>query len=320
MNKLFKIGKIIGSLVLASISSSIFAQSASISAEIDKVEILIGEQATITLEASFNNSKNVHLPYLSDTIVSGIELVSKSKVDTIDLDNNRKMLRQNIIVTSFDSAFYYIPPFYLYDGEQKIAESGSLALKVFTVQVDEESDEVNDIKPIMNISVTWKEIGKIILVIWLSVVALFLIVLLYYKFIKKEDILIVAKEPEVPSYVVALEKLGRLNEEKPWKNGAYKEYFTDLTDTLRVYIGKRFQVDAMEMTSDELLKCMKQLDQKDSIKLLEQILGVSDFVKFAKLTPSEEECVRSLNNAYSFVNDTKVELTPDENLDTNKTE
>ena len=35
---------------------------------------------------SFNNSKNVHLPYLSDTIVSGIELVSKSKVDTIDFD------------------------------------------------------------------------------------------------------------------------------------------------------------------------------------------------------------------------------------------
>lgn len=113
-----------------------------------------------------------------------------------------------------------------------------------------------------------------------------------------------------PAEEVALEKLDAIKAEKKWQDGKVKEYQTELTDVIREYIGRRFDVRSSEKTSDETLKAMKPLlsEQKDLFERLRKMLTLADLVKFAKWTTTPDENEKSLTTAYEFVKETTHEL------------
>jgi hypothetical protein len=116
----------------------------------------------------------------------------------------------------------------------------------------------------------------------------------------------VHKEPERPAEEVALEKLDTIREEKIWQAGREKDYHTQLTDVVREYIGKRFDVHSTEKTSDETLREMKTVlkEQKELYTGLSQMLQLADLIKFAKWKATPDENERSLQTAYRFVQET----------------
>ena len=96
-----------------------------------------------------------------------------------------------------------------------------------------------------------------------------------------------------------------------WQQGLNKEYHTLVTDTLRRYISRRYRVNAMEKTSEEILHIIEQENDAHSVyETLKQILHLADFVKFAKLHPLPDENDLSMMNAYLFVNQTKQTEAP----------
>jgi hypothetical protein len=112
----------------------------------------------------------------------------------------------------------------------------------------------------------------------------------------------------LPPHVRAIMDLDKLKADKPWITGQNKEYYTRLTDILRTYIEQRFQINAMEMTTAEILPLFKKDRNTQSVyQNLRQILQLSDLVKFAKLLPLENDDELSMMNAYLFVNQTKIE-------------
>jgi hypothetical protein len=114
--------------------------------------------------------------------------------------------------------------------------------------------------------------------------------------------------PLLPPHVVAMMELDRLKSEKIWKRGKSKEYYTELSDILRKYIFRRFQINALEMTTDEILALFKRDKNMQSVyQNLRQILQLADLVKFAKIQPLENENELSIMNSYLFVNQTKIE-------------
>ena len=98
----------------------------------------------------------------------------------------------------------------------------------------------------------------------------------------------------------------RIKAQKIWKDGKVKEYQTDLTDVVREYIGRRFDVHSTEKTSDETLQAMKPLIEKDLFDRLKNMLQLADLVKFAKWHTTPEENEQGLKTAYDFVLETKV--------------
>ena len=125
---------------------------------------------------------------------------------------------------------------------------------------------------------------------------------------KQEDILPV--EPLRPAEEVALEKLDLIREQKIWQQGQIKEYHTQLTDVVREYIARRFDVSSTEQTSDETLRAMRPLlnQQKDLFEQLRKMLSLADLVKFAKWTATPDENELSLRNAYTFVKETTPQV------------
>ena len=124
-------------------------------------------------------------------------------------------------------------------------------------------------------------------------------------------------DPETlrPADEVALEKLDAIKETKIWRDGKVKEYQTELTDVVREYIGRRFDVQSTEKTSDETLRAMKPLIDKELFAKLSKMLQLADLVKFAKWHTTPDENEQALSTAYEFVNETKeVPSTKEEEL------
>ncbi|MFW5805918.1 MAG: hypothetical protein ACOCVX_05250 [Bacteroidales bacterium] len=153
---------------------------------------------------------------------------------------------------------------------------------------------------------------------WLSALVLLILAAIYYFFFytKNKPIFRQKIKPEEPAHVIAFRELDRIKEEKLWQKNRVKDYYTDLTDTLRHYLENRYDVQAMEKTSNEIYRLIdeKRLMDENMKMKMQDILQRSDFVKFAKSMPLPDENKRSLDQAYVIVEATK-EKPRDENVE-----
>ena len=111
---------------------------------------------------------------------------------------------------------------------------------------------------------------------------------------------------EIPPYELAIQLLEKLRDEKLCERGQEKEFYTRLTDILRSYIDSRFGINAMEMTTTQIIESLNNNNETICSKsYVEQVLEIADFVKFAKVRPLPDDNVKSYNWALQFVKETK---------------
>ena len=310
-------------LYILLISGSVFAAGVSVRAEIDSVSLLIGNQTNLRYSVSQPADKFVQFPLFADTISKGVEIIERKNPDTVKLADNRIEVKQDYIVAVFDSGLYIIPPA-KFIAENDTFTSNLLTIEVISVPVDTASMDFRDIKPIMELPFDWKGLLQMASIILLVLLILAVGVYVLVRYLKKKPILSIEKpEIQAPAHITALQALDKIKAEKLWQHGREKEYYTQLTDVLRLYIEKRFGINAMEMTSDEILLVVsRQLSvnsqpitndyrlmttdyRLSTIDYLKQILKNADLVKFAKqkMLPNENDL--SIENSYLFVNETK---------------
>jgi len=115
------------------------AQQTLIDVKVDTADILVGEQTTLHVTVTTDPNRRIIIPLPSDTLMTGVEVISVSDADSTVADG-RLVIRRDILVTSFDSSLYLLPPFIAIDGADTIA-SNQVALKVSTVPVDVDNPE-----------------------------------------------------------------------------------------------------------------------------------------------------------------------------------
>jgi hypothetical protein len=297
-------------VVALTMLNSLTAQVFSVKASIDSTRIWIGQQTKITFEFNQQEGKFVQTPVFSDTIIGGLELVERAKSDTVKSDNGTITVKQFYTVTSFEDTLLLIPAFPFINGKDT-AWSNQLSLKIIQpFVIDTTKNEITDIKDVFKPDFNLWYFLKKALPWFLGALLLAVVIFLLVKFLKRKKT-DADENPELklPAWEVALSKLNKIKQEKLWQQNRHKEYHTELTDVLREYIERSYQMQAMEMTSDEILNALSFLrnENKVAYQLLQQILQLADLIKFAKYNVGPEEHEMSLNNAVSFVNQTKVE-------------
>lgn len=301
-----------------------FAASAqnyvSVNAEIDSCQRLIGEQARIKLKVGIDAGKRALLPIFDKEIVEGVEVVEKLPNDTQYLNDGKRMLiTEEYVVTSFDSALYVIPAFeVLVDGEPFYSEE--LAMAVYMMPVDTTNlEQFFPPKDIWAVELGWNDyksaVGYFFLLLLLSVLLAWIVV----RYINNKPIIRIVKvKPKLPAHIVALGEIERIKNDSSWRtSNSSKEYYTELTDALRIYMSERFGFCATEMTTEEIIVHLLEIKDKDSIKEVRELLETSDLVKFAKFNPPMNENDRNLECAVEFVNETKLK---EEEIQTQPTE
>lgn len=310
----------------AAIQFAAMAQKATVKATVQPVDILIGQQSTISLEVIAPKGNQITFPVYPDTLVSGIEVIGMPKADTV-YAHEVMTITQQYIVTSFDSALYHVPYMPVIDGVDTIMSNG-FGLKVSSPVLTEATASylehlnanpndsldidklgIYDIKAIQKPPFVWQDYIAYFLIGLLILAAIVAIIVAIYMYRKKKEKGYFFKPVVIePPHIVALNALEQVKEEKLWQQGREKEYYTEITNILRKYIEDRFHIYALEMTSDEILRMVRNyVESSSSYDSLSQVLKTADLVKFAKFNPLPDENDLSLVNSFLFVNQTKRE-------------
>ena len=79
-------------ILLFLISGRVAAQSVTVEAKIDSLQILIGEQAKIQLQVAMDAKQRAVFPVYSDTLIRGVEVIETAKPDTQYLNDRQRLL------------------------------------------------------------------------------------------------------------------------------------------------------------------------------------------------------------------------------------
>jgi hypothetical protein len=283
-----------------------YSQFVELRTELDTNQIRIGEQFHLDIDLLQPGGLTVRFPEIKDTLMSNIEVLQAYPRDTIAEDENLR-IKQRYRLTSFDSGFYEIPPltFYFQSGEWSDSlESNPMYLLVHTVAVD---STIYDVKAPIHMPMSFLEVFPFVAGGLVLVAAVYFTVR-YLRRRKKRKGVLTPDRPEDPAHVVALRELDRLREEKLWQRSEFKPYYTRLSDTIRRYMERRYNIPAMEMTSYEILDTWKQGErpEEELSAKLNRLLNLADLVKFAKEKPIASDNEENLERAYEFVKKTAL--------------
>ena len=298
-----------------------FAGEISVKATLEPNEILIGQQSTYKLELIQPATEKVSWPQFSDTLATNVQILEKLKTDTAKISDGRISITTEYLVSSYDSGFYYVPEFLFETATEKVT-SNPVGLTVNTVQVNEQTDDINAEKNIMSAPFSWIELARWSGIVLAAVLIIAIIVLLLMRFVFNKKVTILPETPEVvlPAHVVALQKLEQIKTEKIWQQGQIKQFYTDITDVIREYLSGAYCINAMEMTTDEIVALVKKNKDLDEIRLvLKDMLELSDLVKFAKFVPLENENEKAVLDAFMIVEKTTKEEETEEKQEQEKT-
>ena len=286
------------------------AGNTSVSVKLDSARVVMGKTTTMHIEIVQDKEVNgLLLTLLGDTLNSKVEIADKGRADTAMLDNNRVQIKRDIALQAFDPGVYQLPPLLYVTGHDTI-KSQSLTLAVDSIKVDP-NGSIKDFKPIA--TVPFKLLDWVPDFIsdywwaWLAGLALIAFgIFAYYHWYKKGINPLKPVKKRLPPYEEAMLALTTLKGRNLWQNGQEKEYFTGLTDILRVYIDRRFGINAVEMTSSQIMDKIKQNKEAHIANdQLKDVLEIADFVKFAKMHTLADDNEIAYQRAVNFVKATK---------------
>ena len=327
---------LIGWFVFLSWMSLSYAQ-VSVKGALDNNKILIGDQAVLHLEAKYPDHFSIMEIDLSplDSIFSEVdasnpdphpgqlEIISIENWDTL-IHNGQVTLRNNIRLTCWKAGVYYIPPIYFRfmddKGLSRSKLTNQLALLVDSPIADEAAADTVQLAPIKDIIIEPLKLQDFLpyIIGGLVLLGLVLLGIFLYRRMKKKDQLKEITVIKRPAHEIAFEKLEQLKEAKLWQQGMIKAYQSELSYIVREYVENRYEILALESTTDEILRDLKQKDFNEALKdNLREMLQLADLVKFAKAEPPLERHEQLMRFAEEFVLQTKKKPIPEntENLE-----
>ena len=252
------------------------AQQTRVAAHADRDSILIGGQLKLFLEADIPETAPIRF-FRLDTIPH-FEFIEKQKIDTVNT-NEGTVLKQTLLLTSFDSGSLVIPPFVL--DEETGIQTDSIPVEVSFSPFDT-AQAYHDVKDIIHIEPVKEKPDWT----WFIIATVAVAALLFFLFFRKKKKPVVAPVPDINIFEKTLQELETLKRTKP----PAREYYIRITDIFRTYLDKRFGVHSEQVTTGELLGKLKGLGIAASLhQELAASLQISDYVKFAKYPPTEKE-------------------------------
>jgi hypothetical protein len=290
------------------------AQDIKAESRVDRITMPIGDQTILHVSASMPLKTDVTFPEIVDSI-GKVKIVKSLKADTvIDKNNpNLQTISHNYTITSFDTGVYVLPQFTFHSKTGDI-KTGTITLQIKSVPVDT-TKAFYDIKEPLAVSynfLDWLKAHWFAVAFGLVVIGLIISLINYSRNKKKYEF-----EKAAPVYTldeIAISRLNALNAKNLWQQGDVKLYYIELTETLRLYLERRYHIKAHEQTTDEIFAALKGTDlTKESSSLLLEILQLADLVKFAKHQPTAYENEHTMENAITFIQQTKFVPQPVQN-------
>ena len=275
-------------------------QAQSLVGQMERESILLGERNALkfTLTMPINPAE---LPEFS--ALKAVKMSNKKEKDSVDvevLDVQLDAAELTLYITAWDSGVVVIPPFALNQSGTLLSEA--TMFRVEFPQVDENGEILDIYEVSFDIPLFQDFTEKYWWLLDLILVLLFAAGLVLVLRVKDDIQEIIEPEIVIPSEEKALHDLEQLYRKGQFETNAQKLHFAEFSDILRGYIASRYQVVTFEKTTFELINALRlksvPIEQREFV---EELLSISDMIKFSKATTDETEMLRLKDTAVHFI-------------------
>jgi hypothetical protein len=268
---------------------------------VDLAEVYIGDLITYKITIIHDTAIQLVPPPLGANLGAFDVKDYEPDIET-KLPDGRIKTETRFVLSTFTTGDYQIPPmpvlFTLPDKSKRVILADAVPIKVRSM-LENAGDSV-DIKPLKAQYEFKRNWLPYYIVGGVAVLVLAAIAFWWFKLRKK-------RTPEEivdlrPAWEIAFEMLAMLKQTQLVSDGRFKQYYIELTEIVRAYLGRMYRIAVLDMTTDEFLLQFGELDLPNG--LLEQtsaFLKHADLVKFAKYVPERERAERDLMVAHDIV-------------------
>lgn len=310
---------VLGIIAVSSVKAAP-AGNITVKASVDSVELIMGDRANLSVQVDMPAGEESTVQLVDFPLLTpGTEYIDFHGVDVVKSDstvvsaNGRTRINFDFVIQAFDPGTITIPPFAVVSSQGRdTVYSGIVALKVIPVDVDS-LETINPMESIVSPRTRWYDYFPDWL-LWtlLGIVVACLGVWAYLKLRKHQEIVEERRQAPVPPYELAMTRLNTLRSRNLAESGQEKEYYTELVDILRQYLEGRFGINAMEMTSTQIVRALRSNPEtRLTAEEMKSVLSIADFVKFAKVRPLPDDNIRAFSRAINFVETTKPAPEPE---------
>ena len=285
-----------------------FSQS-NIATTLDKPAILIGDHAILSIVVTYPAGGSVEdIDYSVLDELENFEVLNAEQQEK-EGDNGSQQTLINLSFTCWEAGTYDIPPIpiSLKDQTGKLQQSQSTAasIQVATIPVEQDSVKLMPIKGIIDEPLNMRDLVPyligLLLLLGIGIAA-------YFMLRKKDKIPVLPPPTLLSAHDFSMKQLQQLESDKLWQKGAIKQYHSRLTHILREYLYYRYDINALEQTTDEISVALKEKQLIPSLlDQLEPLLQTADLVKFAKAEPPATFHTEAMEQVKAFVQETKTE-------------
>lgn len=279
-----------------------------IETSVDKAQVYIGDLVNYKISVIYDSTTELLPPPLGANL--GAFDVKDYETDiTTAMPDGRKKTESKFVLSTFTTGDYVIPPvpmtFQMSDGSRKVVLSETVPIKVQSLLLN--TDDSADIRPLkaqfeFERDYTWYYI-------WGAVAFLFALGIIYFFWWRRKHQKIEQQIDLRPAWEIAFEKLAMLEQQKLIEEKRFKEYYIELTEIARSYLGRMYAANIVDMTTDELFEKYDTIGLSgESHDSLEEFFDNADLIKFAKFIPETERCDTDFKYVHNLIEQVRVEF------------
>lgn len=292
----------IGLLLLVGVGWAKDEPSISVTAEVDRAFITIGDPVEYTVTLRHDPS----LEILSEIPSPDADVFKIKKIDEFKReDGGMKVRGRKFTLTTYRLGEFILNPVqiqYRAKGEvPKQIETNRIYLTVKSVAQGEEKTDIRDIKSVL--SMPRRILGFILLILALALIP---VAFLAYRNLRKPSLAAPSSETVLTPEEEALFRLSQLFESDLLRRGKVKEYYLLFSEILRRYFERRYQFLAVESTTHEILRTMRQMElSRPLVEKVAEVLEAADLAKFAKWKPEPAQVIQFNQKAKQIVEEAR---------------
>lgn len=232
-------------------------------------------------------------------------LPSKSILDQTGWQRQNGRWVNDFTLLVFDSAQLELPPLRLAFAGGDQLETNALSLSVLPTPAPDDPADMLGIKDIYREPRSWRDFLE---PYWPIAAGVLLLALTIWWLLlrKKKTGLQAERSIQQAPHELALRKLAELERQLHWQQGRLKTYYSELTHIAREYLERRYQIPALELPSDDMLRRLQQTDLPEYwLRPLTDLLHWADLAKFAKGSPPDSYHQQAFETVRALVEKTK---------------
>ncbi|MCD6250570.1 MAG: hypothetical protein J7J98_09595 [candidate division Zixibacteria bacterium] len=286
-----------------------------IETSVDRVESYIGDLITYTLKITYDSTYDLTPPPLGANLGAFDVKDYQPDIETV-LPDGRLESRTIFTLSTYTTGDYIIPPlpvvFVLPDSSRKVMLAEPIPIKILSLLDLQKNDSV-DIKPLKP-QLTADEIfppdySKYYL--WGSLGLVLCIViggLIFWWWRRKRQAAAIIS----PAWEVAFKRLAFLKVEHLDKGFAEqlraKDYYVELTELSRAYLGRIYEIDVLEMTTEQFMDRFAEIELPDDLySILSDFYKHADQVKFAKMMPEMKRTEDDFLMVHAMIDSVRID-------------